>query len=527
MVNPKIPGNLCYSSTAKTCESGGAEPKALTIEEIDAVIKLFKAAAIRAEQAKFDLIELQFGHGYLVAQFLSPKVNDRTDKYGGSFENRTRLAKAILQAVRESVRIPIIIRISATDMVEGGIDLDEMTELSKQLAAKGANAIHVSSGSACETPPWYFQHMFVSKGKTWGMAKTIKKAIDIPVIAVGQINEFADIDLIKNEQLADFIAIGRQLVADPDFIDKYYGRIKTAVKPCLACEEGCLGGVKSGKGLQCLVNPEVGREGEQPEMAEAAKSYAVVGGGLAGMQAALTLKEKGQQVILFEKNKLGGQFNYAPLTPNKKSMKKLVPYFIRELRDKQVKVVFNEAQESLLVEFDGVILATGSKPAALEVPGLEDFYWAEILLEENLPEHKNVLIIGGGLIGVDIATALIPRKNKIAIVKRTTDFGEDMEAMAKTLSLKILKENQVIFSEYTHIKKVEGKTVYAEKQGEEIKFEAIDLIVISTGMQSFNPLEEKLKSKVPVYLAGDAKRIGNAQDAIRDGYDIAIAISQV
>jgi pyruvate/2-oxoglutarate dehydrogenase complex dihydrolipoamide dehydrogenase (E3) component len=263
----------------------------------------------------------------------------------------------------------------------------------------------------------------------------------------------------------------------------------------------------------------VGKETELLGVADEPKRYAVVGGGLAGMQAALTLKRRGHNVTLYEKNELGGQFNLAPLTPYKRSVGKLVPYLSLELKNKEIDIVFAEAEESQLVDYDGVILATGSKPAVLEIPGLDSFYWAEILLEENLPENKNVLIIGGGLIGVDIATALIARKNKVTIVKRTTDFGEDMEAIAKTLSLKMLKENGTVFSDHTHIKKVEGKTVYAEKDGKEIKFNDIDLIVVSVGMRSYKPLEEKLKDKVPIYVIGDAKKVGNAQNAISDAYE--------
>ena len=166
-----------------------------------------------------------------------------------------------------------------------------------------------------------------------------------------------------------------------------------------------------------------------------------------------------------------------------------------------------------------MILATGSKPAVPKIAGLDKYYWADILLEENLPENKKVLIIGGGLIGVDIATALIPKGNKIIIVKRTTDFGEDMEMIAKKLSLKLLKKEGTFFSDHTIIKKIDGRTVYAEKNGENIQFKDIDIIVVSTGMKSYNPLENDLKNKLPVYVVGDAREVGDAQDAIRDGYD--------
>ena len=145
-------------------------------------------------------------------------------------------------------------------------------------------------------------------------------------------------------------------------------------------------------------------------------------------------------------------------------------------------------------------------------------------MKENLPKNKKVLIIGGGLIGVDIATALIPLNNQVIIVKRTTDFGEDMEMIAKLLSLKMMKEKGTVFSDHTYIKKVAGKTVYAEKDGKDIQFNDIDMIVLSTGMKSFNPLEEELKNNIKTHLIGDVKKIGNAQDAIKDAYEIAKAL---
>jgi len=522
MANPKIAENYYVSSTHRPCENGGATPKKMERKDMKKVTDQFVKGALRADKAGFDFIELQFGHGYLLAQFLSPFVNDRADEFGGSFENRVRFPLEILQAIMDSVRLPLIARISGDEMIPDGIKLPEMIKFSDILEQKGVKAVHVSAGTVCSTPPWFFQHMFVPKGKTWEMAKEIAKAIDIPVIFVGQINCFDDIEKLKREYSAEYLAIGRALVADPDFVGKYLAELEGPVKPCLACVEGCLGGVKSGQGLQCLVNPEVGRETEALEPAKKRKKYAVVGGGLAGMQAAITLTERGHEVSLYEKNTLGGQFNLAPLTPHKKSMVRLVPYFIEELKNHQVNIFHREATKSdLTSKYDGVILATGSKPAVPSIPGLSDFYWADILLEENLPENKKVLIIGGGLIGVDIATALISRNNKVIIVKRTTDFGEDMEMIAKTLSLKMMIEKGTIFSDFTHIKRIEGKTVYAERGGGETRFDDIDVIVVSTSMISYNPLEKELVGERPVYVIGDARKVGNAQDAIRDGYETA------
>ncbi|MBN2325675.1 MAG: FAD-dependent oxidoreductase [Candidatus Omnitrophica bacterium] len=522
MANIKIPGNYFASSTDKPCENGGATPTRMNREDMEKAVDLYAAAAARAQEADFDLIELQFGHGYLLAQFLSPLVNDRNDEYGGDIENRIRFPLEVLQAVKQSTTLPIIARISGDEMLPNGIKLPDMIHFSKILEKNGAAAIHVSVGSVCSTPPWFFQHMFVPKGKTWELAKEIKQKINIPVIFVGRIHTFEDIEKVKKDYSADYIAVGRSLVADRNFIGKYLGEVKGPVRPCLACIEGCVGGVRSGQGLQCLVNPELGKETDVFEMAERSKKYAVIGGGLAGMEAAITLKKRGHSVDLYEKDQLGGQFNFAPLTPHKKSMAKLIPYFVDELKQNGVKVILKEASNSdVNSQYDAVILATGSKPSVPSIPGLETFYWADILLEENIPENKKVLIIGGGLIGVDIATALIPKDNKIIIVKRTTDFGEDMEMIAKRLSLKMMHEKGVVFSDHTYIKKVEYKTVFAERNGENILFEDVDVIVISSGMKSYNPLEKTMRSDLPVYVVGDARQIGNAQDAIRDAYETA------
>jgi 2,4-dienoyl-CoA reductase-like NADH-dependent reductase (Old Yellow Enzyme family)/thioredoxin reductase len=518
MANPKIPGNVYWSSTDEPCQAGGPQPKAMKEIDMEHVIGLFVEAAHRATAVGFDAIELQLGHGYLLAQFLSPLVNTRVDQWGGDFTGRSRFPLKVVDAVRDAVDVPLLVRVSGAEMTPGGIELDETIRLARQLAARDITAVHVSAGTACNTPPWFFQHMFVPAGKTWDMAEAISREARVRVVVVGRIASIEDARELSQRFPQDYLGVGRALVADPDFVGKVLGVVDGPVRPCLACSEGCLGGVRAGRGLQCLVNPRVGREELRVTLAEHPKHFAVIGGGLAGMEAAITLSERGHSVDLFEATRLGGQFNLAPLTPNKRSMERLVPYLREELDRHNIHTVPKWAEAKDVLGYEGVVVATGSRPQELSIPGLESYRWADLLADDELPTGKHVLIVGGGLIGVDVATALIPRENKVTIVKRTEDFGEDMELIAKQLSLNMMKEKGVSLSDHTYIERMEGRTMHAVRDGQPITFEDVDLVVITTGMTSDDRLLMELEGAVPVAIVGDAKRVGNAQDAIADAF---------
>lgn len=522
MANPKIPGNYFLSSTNKPCENGGAVPLSMAEDDMEKVKKKFVEAAERAKNAGFDIIELQFGHGYLFAQFISMAVNDRQDNFGGSFENRTRFPLTVLKAVREAVDLPIIVRISGDEMIPNGIRLQEMITLSKILQEQGVRAVHVSAGTVCSTPPWFFQHMFIPKGKTWEMAAALKKELHIPVIFVGRIHSAQDIERVRNELKADYVAIGRALVADPDFVGKYLGEVPDIIRPCLACSEGCLGGVKTGKGLHCVVNPLVGNEFEPQQPAARSKHYAVVGGGLAGMEAAITLKSRGHRVDLYEKDRLGGQFNLAWLPPHKESLKEIIDYFLYEIKKNKINVILKEADKNDLTgkDYQGVIVATGALPDIPPIEGLREYYWAEFLLDENLPEFKKVVVIGGGLIGTEIASKLIDNNNQVIIVEMLSEMARGMEMIEKALTLKKLKIKQVpIYTNYK-VNRIDGDKIFLSGE-KEIVISGVDKIVVATGMKSLNTLGEKLRGKIPVWVVGDAKEVGKAQDAIRSGYEVA------
>ena len=520
MANPKIPGNYFVSSAAKACEAGGATPEALDNDGLEKAKQLFVDAAIRAEKAGFDILELQFGHGYLLSQFLSPSVNTRTDEYGGSLENRAKFPLEVLQSVKSAVSLPIIARISGDEMIPNGFKLDEVILFSKMLEENGISAIHVSAGTVCNTPPWYFQHMFVPKGKTWELATKIKQNVNVPIIFVGQINEFADIDKIINEYKADYIAVGRPLVADPDFVGKYLGDVKGNVRPCLACCEGCLGGVKSGKGLGCMVNPLVGKEDFKIQKADKSKSLAVVGGGLAGMQTAIILKQRGHKVTIFENDKLGGQFNLAHLPPHKSSLKRLVDYLIAEIHENDILIEYKAPKIEELKNFDEIVIATGAKPIIAPIEGLTKYYWAEVLEEHHLPNNENVVVIGGGLIGTEVAAKLLQKGNKVFIVEMLNEIARGMEMIEQKLTLKAFKENKVNIFVNTMVKKVYDDKVFLESKDMKQTLENIDLIVLATGMKSYNPFDD-VNLDCPVHFVGDAQKVAKAQDAITNAFDLA------
>lgn len=525
MANPKLPGNIYVSASDIECPNGGPKPKALTIDEIKSVQQQFVDAAIRSEKAGYDFIELQFGLGYLIAQFISPNSNKRTDQYGGSYENRLRFGIEILREIKSSIKIPIIVRISGDEKYEGSLGINDAIQIAKAIEQEGAAAIHVTSGDACMSAPWYYQHHFIPKGKTWELSKKIKENVSIPIIAVGQVNEPEDIEEILTNNAADFVAIGRALIADADFVGKYLHQVEGRIRPCSSCLTGCLGRIKIGKTLQCEINPLVGRELEEITQTSKIKNYAVVGGGLAGMQSALALKQRGHHVSLFEKEKLGGQFNLAPLPSQKQSLQKQIDYFVDEIKEKQIKVLDKEATtEDLIGKYDGVIIATGSKPFIPNIDGLTEYNWAEILYEFNLPKNKNVVVIGGGLIGVEIANTLVDYGNEVTIVEMLEDIARDMEMVTRKLNLMKLKKNNVKIYTNSKVTKIDGNSIYLVQTNgseKEIKLDNIDIYVVAAGMRPNKELIEKLEGKIPYYIAGDADNIGDAVSAIQSGYFLA------
>lgn len=519
MANPSIPGNIWLSASEIPCPAIGKIPKAMDESDIKSVQDQFIRAAIRAEKAGYDAIEIQFGLGYLIAQFLSPLTNKREMIFGGSLFNRLKFGREIIRGIRNSVRVPVMVRISGEEMFEGGITISETIEIITHLEAEGIAAVHVASGNVCETPAWYYQHQFIPKNKNREMAARIKNAITLPVIASGQITTGKDIDEILNSGSADFVSVGRALIADPDFFGKYEGKITGNIRPCSSCLTGCLGRIKAGKGLQCEINPSVGKEDDPLIPALQKKRYAVVGGGMAGMQAAKTLLERGHKVTLFEKEALGGQFNLAYLPEGKSSLQAQIEYLKNEIKDAEI-IRARATPEILKNNYDGIVLATGSRPFIPSIEGLKEYSWAEVLYKTNIPSDKNVVIIGGGMIGTEIAATLINYGNRVTIVELTGEIATDMEAVTKKLNMKKLADNDVRILLNSRVEKVESEKVIVSdtNTGEKLILENIEVLIVSAGMRSENSLSEKLTGTDNVFTVGDAEVPGDVVSAVQSAY---------
>jgi NADPH-dependent 2,4-dienoyl-CoA reductase/sulfur reductase-like enzyme len=306
-------------------------------------------------------------------------------------------------------------------------------------------------------------------------------------------------------------------------VGKYLGEVKGNIRPCLACAEGCLGGVKSGKGLGCVVNPQVNTQLPDLGKTGTPKHFAVVGGGLAGMQAAISLTQKGHQVTLFEKDELGGQFNLAWLPPQKESLKDLVDYYRTELNRLQIPVKKEEATADTVKQgnYDGVVVATGAVPAVPPIKGLKKYYWTEFLEDEQLPKGKKVLVIGGGLIGMEVASKLVDNENQIVVVEMLEEIARGMEMIEKAMTLKKLQaKGAEIITKHT-VAEINGSEVKITGEEGERVISDVDHIVVAAGMRSYHPFEKE-EGMPPLYFIGDAQKVGKAQEAIREAYELAL-----
>lgn len=510
-------------------------PRELTIDEIRALVGKFGDAALRAKQAGFDGVEIHGAHGYLAAQFMSSYSNKRIDAYGGDITGRARFAVELIQDIKRKCgnEFPLLFRISGDERVEGGRRIEETAMIAKLLEQAGADAIHVSTGVYASmqymVPPAH-----VPQGFNVDAAYAVKKAVSIPVIAVGRIIDPVMAEDIVAGGKADFIALGRASLADPEFPNKVgEGRIKE-ISPCVGCLTRCNGapGVDpDDRGVSCMINPFTGHElTMRIEKTGHPKRIAVVGGGVGGLEAAWVSAARGHRVTLFEKNvTVGGQVIPGCVPPYKQELARALRYYAAMCRKYGVDMrlgVEAKAQDVLDLHPDEVVLVTGSKPIAPDIPndGIPVAQAVDILGGRTMAGSR-VLIVGGGLVGVETAEYLLTQNRSATVVETLHEAGEGLHPSIQYFIFRALSKGHVDVLTDTEIKRFTKDGAICATPSGEIVLKGYDMAVLAVGTKPYNPLQAELTGKVKsLHVIGDAEKPRRIVDAVEEGARLAVTL---
>lgn len=511
-----------------------AIPEVLSIEEIEQIVEAFGDSVKRAVMADFDLVEIHGAHGYLITNFLSPHTNKRTDRYGGTLENRMRLLSEIIQNARGKVgrEFPLTVRLSGSDYEPDGFGVDETIEVAKMCEKLGLDAIHVSGGDHHQMIHQVSPMSIPRMHNVWA-AEAVRKAVGIPVIASGSITlpEFAEAILVEGK--GDFISLGRPLWADPEWTNKARDGRQEDIRPCIRCNDGCLDRTFFHfQAVGCSVNPEIGREGDlQITPALQRKKVAVVGGGPAGMEAARVATLRGHSVTLFEKRSLGGVLFEGSVADFKSDLGFYSEYLATQMKKLGVEIVSKEAKADDIKtgQFDAVVVATGGKSAMPAVPGLNG---PEVLDAINIfngqaKAGKQVVVLGGGETAVEVALYLEQAGHHVTLLHRRELMARDCTITDKISYSEMLARSAVKVVtglQVTEVKK--GRVTATDKHGKTSYFEADSVITALGYVPAKDGLADQLRAKsgMPVFEIGDCVRTGKVYDAVHAAYRAACQI---
>jgi len=504
---------------------GVPKPRPLTIVEIHQMIEALGEATRRAREAGFDCVEYQASTGAIFGQFLSPLTNQRTDQYGGSFEKRMRFLLDVIASGKEKAGndYTIIVRLGGADFMEGGNTHEDSKRMAPILEKAGIHCLNVTTG--WHEAPVPFLPMSVPRGAYVYLGESIKKEVSIPVIGGTRINDPLLAEQIVAEGKLDMVYLCRPLIADPEFVNKAKEGRLDDICPCIACSH-CFGGM--GTGIECTVNPRAGRELEYTiESTQSPKKVFVIGGGPAGMEAAIVAAARGHKVTLAEKgNGLGGQLLVAALPPYKEELANFNKYLANQVHKQGVEVKLNEevTLESIeKVKPDAVIVATGATPIIPDIPGATGSNVATAIdvLTGRKETGQNVIIIGGGSAGCETAEFLIQKGKKVTILEMLDRIGNDFERSYRWVIMLRLREAQVRMETDAKAEEITERGVGVSRKGETEFFEG-DSVVLAMGMKADNSLAGKLEGKVAkLYTIGDCAEPHRILEAIHSGFRVA------
>ena len=554
-----IGGRKPFSASAVRSRFTGETPRALELEEIHGVQDKFAEAALRAAKAGFDAVEILGSAGYLISQFLSPLTNLREDRYGGSYENRMRFGIEVVEKVRKAVgpSYPIFMRLAGNDFMPGGNTNTEAAIFASKLEKVGVDCFNVTGGWHETRIPQLTMHV-PHKAFTY-LAQGIRSAVIVPVIASNRINDPGSAEEVLREGQADLITMSRSLLADPDLPNKALQGKEDLIIHCIACNQGCFDHVLKYEPVTCLVNPAAGKEDElRVTPALKKKKVLVVGGGPAGMKAAVTASDRGHQVILVERSpRLGGQLLLNEKIPGREEILLAAGDLEKNLKARPVEILLGkEANQALVRDMapDVLIVATGATPLLPSIPGNKDskvvFAWD--VLAGNAAAGRKVIVVGGNAVGLETALylasqgtlspevlhfltinkaespdsleQLLNHGNKdVCVVEMTRKVGQDIGSSTRWTLIAELKR--------LGVKMITGaKAMEVTKEGLRIQKEAkeellpADSIVIATGSKSENALASIKELAPDLYVIGDAKNPRNALEAIKEGFLTGVTI---